>query len=169
MNKTWVKLRPVLENDLAMLRRFATEPGLVGSEWSGFRDLSMIGRRFAVDAFLGADDGRLIVEVDDTAGGFVSWRTAGQDPARYWSIGIVLLPEWRGRGVGWRAQTLLCDYLFAHTPVQRIEAAAQLDNVAEHKALEKVGFQREGVLRSADFRDGQWRDIVIFGRVRGDR
>jgi RimJ/RimL family protein N-acetyltransferase len=41
---------------------------------------------------------------------------------RHWEIGIVLLPEWRGRGIGSRAQVLLCDYLFSHTPVQWIQA-----------------------------------------------
>ena len=169
MTKTWVRLRPVVENDLAMLRRFTTEAGLVGPDWPGYRDAAGPARRFAADGYLGDDDGRLMVEVDDTAAGFVGWSAVGEGLARYWDITIALLPEWRGRGVGWRAQTLLCDYLFAHTPTQRIEARTQQENTAEQKALEKVGFQREGVLRSAEFRDGHWRDVVVYGRVRGDR
>jgi ribosomal-protein-alanine N-acetyltransferase len=169
VNKTWVKLRPVAEVDLAMFRRFVLEPGLVGSTWAGFHDPASVPRRFAHDGFLGPDDGRLIVDVDDTAAGYVTWQRAGHEPATYWNIGIVLLPEWRGRGVGWRAQTLLCEYLFTHTPVQRIEATTLLDNVAEAKALEKVGFEKEGVLRSATFHDGQWRDVAVYGRIRGDK
>jgi len=169
MSKTWVRLRPVVEADLTMFRRFGSEPGLAGPCWTGYRDPAEPARRFAVDGYLGAEDGRLMVEVDDTAAGYVSWREAGERPATFWSIGIVLLPEWRGRGVGWRAQTLLCEYLFANTPVQRIEARTQPENLAEQKALEKVGFEREGVLRSAEFRDHQWRDVIVYGRVRGDR
>jgi [ribosomal protein S5]-alanine N-acetyltransferase len=169
MNKTWVKLRPVIEADLAMLRRFVTESGLAGSLWSGYHDPAAIARRFAADGFLGEAGGRLVVEVDDTAAGYVAWDATGPEHAPYWAVGIALLPEWRGRGVGWRAQTLLCDYLFAHTAAQRIEATVLDDNVAETKALEKVGFHKEGVLRSAEFRDGRWRDVTVFGRVRGDR
>ena len=33
-----VRLRPVAEDDLAMLRRFAVEPGLIGLDWAGFQD-----------------------------------------------------------------------------------------------------------------------------------
>lgn len=33
-----IRLRPLVEDDLAMFRRFATEPGLQGLDWAGFRD-----------------------------------------------------------------------------------------------------------------------------------
>jgi ribosomal-protein-alanine N-acetyltransferase len=169
VTKTWVRLRPVVEGDLAMFRRFVTEPGLAGAAWTGYGDPNGPARRFAGDGYLGADDGRLMVEADETAAGFVSWTATGAGLSQYWNIGIVLLPEWRGRGVGWRAQTLLCDYLFANSPAPRIEARTQPENIAEQKSLEKVGFLSEGILRSADFRDGVWRDVLVYGKLRGDR
>jgi Acetyltransferase (GNAT) domain len=46
-----------------------------------------------------------------------------------WEIGIVLLPEARGRGYGTQAQRLLARYLFAHTTVHRIWAGTEVDNV----------------------------------------
>lgn len=30
-----VRLRPLVEDDFAMFRRFATEPGLIGLDWAG--------------------------------------------------------------------------------------------------------------------------------------
>jgi RimJ/RimL family protein N-acetyltransferase len=36
------------------------------------------------------------------------------------------------------------------------------------RALERVGFSREGVLRGYGFRDGKWRDGVIYGLLRDD-
>jgi [ribosomal protein S5]-alanine N-acetyltransferase len=166
-----IRLRPVVEDDLAMFRRFSTEPGLIGLDWTGFRDAQAPARRFAADGFLGEDDGRLMVEVegDRVAAGFVSWR-AGQYGAagRHWTIGIALLPEWRGRGIGWRAQAMLCDYLFRHTPAQRIEAGTHAENVAEQKALAKAGFRFEGVVRACEFRDGGWRDGHLYSRLRTD-
>jgi RimJ/RimL family protein N-acetyltransferase len=164
-----IRLRPVTEPDLAMFRRFATEPGLIGLDWAGFRDAQSYARRFATDGYLGAEDGRLMVWADEELAGLVSW-IAGQYGAagRHFEIGIVLLPEWRGRGIGWRAQAMLCDYLFAHNPVQRVQAATHPENLAEQRALEKAGFQLEGVIRACEFRAGQWRDGYLYSRLRDD-
>lgn len=70
--------------------------------------------------------------------------------------------------MGTRAQRLLVEYLFAHTQVVRIEADTEVENIAEQRALEKTGFTREGVLRSAGFRDGRWRDAVRYSVLRDD-
>ncbi|MEU8210498.1 GNAT family protein [Micromonospora sp. NPDC049044] len=166
-----VRLRPVAEPDLAIFQRLRTEPGLIGLDWAGFLDAGQPARRFAVDGYLGDDDGRLVVEVEQeqAAAGIVSYtsrRSAGR--ASYWEIGIVLLPPWRGRGIGWRAQALLCDYLFQHTPAQRIQAGTHPENVAEQRSLEKAGFQFEGVIRACEFRAGQWRDGYLYSRLRDD-
>ncbi|MFF5201346.1 GNAT family N-acetyltransferase [Micromonospora parva] len=166
-----IRLRPVAEPDLAMFRRLRTEPGLIGLDWPGFTDAGAPARRFAMDGYLGEDDGRLIVEVEQerAAAGIVSY-TAGcyAGRASYWSIGIVLLPPWRGRGIGWRAQALLCDYLFQHTPAQRIQAGTHPENVAEQRALERAGFQLEGIVRASEFRAGRWRDGYLYSRLRDD-
>ena len=166
-----ISLRPVTEDDLPLLRRFLTEPGLIGLDWNGFRDARKIDRRFAADGYLTPDDTWLMVSVDDdgTAAGFVSFRS-GQFAAAgpYYEIGIALLPEWRGRGVGWRAQAMLCDYLFTHTPVQRIQAGTHPENLAEQGALVKAGFTLEGVIRASEFRAGQWRDGYLYSRLRTD-
>jgi RimJ/RimL family protein N-acetyltransferase len=110
--------------------------------------------------------------VDDravaTAAGFVSWRARTYANVGHWEIGIALLPERRGQGLGWRAQAMLCDYLFRHTPAQRIEAATHAENTAEQRALEKAGFHLEGVIRAAEFRDGEWRDGHLYSRLRSD-
>ncbi len=168
MDMAAVELRPVLERDVDFLGRFDVEPDLIGANWHGFRDAGRQRRRFHSDGWLGDEDGKLVVSVSDDTAGFVGWTPSGHGAGRYRSIGIVLLPEWRGRGVGTRAQALLCRYLFAHTSVHRIEAGTQPENAAEQRALQKVGFRQEGVLRGAEFRDGAWRDIVIFGLLRGE-
>lgn len=163
-------LRPVEERDLALLRRFLTEPGLVGLDWMGFRDPQSAARRFESDGYLGPDDGRLMVDggSDDSAAGFVVWRRKCYVNADHFEIGIALLPEQRGRGLGWRAQALLCDYIFHHTAAQRIEASTHAENIAEQRALEKAGFHLEGTLRATEFRDGEWRDGRLYSRLRFD-
>jgi RimJ/RimL family protein N-acetyltransferase len=103
------------------------------------------------------------------AAGLVSYRRRLYGAQGYcWEIGIALLPEWRGQGIGWRAQAMFCSYLFEHTPAQRIEAATHAENAAEQRSLEKAGFALEGVVRAAEFRAGQWRDGYLYSRLRTD-
>jgi RimJ/RimL family protein N-acetyltransferase len=101
--------------------------------------------------------------------GFVAWRQVRPTrPTTYWNRGINLLPEARGQDVGTEAQRQLVHYLFANTTVVRIEADTEADNIPEQRALEKVGFTREGVLRSIALRDGQCRDGVRYSILRGE-
>ena len=81
---------------------------------------------------------------------------------------IAMLPGVRGHGHGTQAQRLLVRYLFAHTTVHRIEAATEVGNIAEQRALEKIGFAREGVMRGIGWRDGAWRDGVTYSLLRTD-
>jgi RimJ/RimL family protein N-acetyltransferase len=59
-------------------------------------------------------------------------------------------------------------YLFAHTTVHRIEAVTDAGNIGEQRALEKAGFTREGVMRGISWRDGAWRDNVLYSILRTD-
>jgi RimJ/RimL family protein N-acetyltransferase len=79
-----------------------------------------------------------------------------------------MVPQARGDGHGTQAHRLLARYLFAHSTADRIEAATDVDNIAEQRALEKAGFAREGVMRGIGWRDGAWRDGVGYGLLRTD-
>jgi len=110
-----------------------------------------------------------VVLADGTVAGIASWRTVrrGQpDSGICYEIGLALLPEHRGHGLGTAAQRMLVDYLFKFTVAHRLEALTDAANVAERKALERVGFEREGVLREVAFRHGSWRDAVIYALLR---
>lgn len=166
------QLRPIRAADLDLLEREAVDPELRGAaNWFGFRDAGEVRRRFDADGFLGDDRSQLAIVVGDEFIGTVGWHAVHHGPrpwSRCWNIGISLLPEWRGRGFGGPAQAALAEYLFAHTTVERIEATTRSDNVPEQRALEKAGFTREGTLRSAQFHLGQWRDMVLYSKIRSD-
>ena len=166
-----VHLSPFRERDLELLSRLANDPAFSAPfEWFGFRWApDLLRRRWEEDGFLNKDPHYLtIVDGGDAAIGFVMWREAPVQGHGVWEIGALLAPEHRGRGTGTAAQRLLVEHLFATTPAHRIWAGTETDNVAEQRSLEKCGFRREGVLRGAHFRDGDWRDAVIYGVLRGD-
>ena len=166
-----VRLRPVTTADLDVLERLDTEEASGPYNWNGHQAPGRHHEILMRDGYLGADRGALMVVTDDQVAGEVSWHGVDYGPppaSRCWNIGITLLPEHRGRGIGTAALRALADYLFATTLVERVEASTDVTNVAEQRALEKAGFTREGVARHAQFRQGAWHDMVVYARLRGD-
>lgn len=165
-----VELRPASEDDLPMLDQLTQDPGQAGEfQWTGWSDLRRWRRGWNSDGLVGPDGGTLIVSGGGRPLGFVQWRrdpliTAGCS----WELSIMLLPEARGHGYGTAAQRLLARYLFAHTTAHRIWATTEVGNVAEHRALEKAGFSREGIIRAAGWRNGAWRDGTVYSLLRTD-
>jgi aminoglycoside 6'-N-acetyltransferase len=170
-----VRLRPPTRDDVAFLVRQYSPDVSAPWNWFGFRSEAEILRRLDKDGLLGADHGKLIVELDTEDGpvaiGDVSWHAVDYGPppaSRAWNIGITLSPEWRGCGHGTRAQRLLADHLFATTVAERMEASTDVENTPERRALERAGFSFEGVLRRAQFRGGAWRDMALYSLIRGE-
>jgi RimJ/RimL family protein N-acetyltransferase len=164
-------LRPLAEADLHILEKLETDPAATGEfAWLGWHNLARFRQLWADNGLISDDSGILLVVRGEDRLGIVSWRKVPSTPAYYyWNIGIVLVPEARGKGFGTQAQRLLARYLFAHTTVQRIEAATEAGNAAEQRALEKAGFTREGVHRSTSWRDGAYRDGVWYSMLRTDQ
>ena len=166
-----VALRLVAEADLPLVERLTQDPESAGEfAWLGWYKLTRFRQWWVENRLISDDLGVLMVDRDGDRVGFVTWYKVSSTPGYYyWNIGIALLPEARGKGYGTQAQRKLAQYLFAHTTVQRIEASTEVGNVAEQRSLEKAGFTREGVHRSAGWRDGAYRDGVWYSMVRTDQ
>jgi ribosomal-protein-alanine N-acetyltransferase len=166
-------LRAFREEDLGFLYRLDSDPEALGAfEWFGFSDVRTRRRRWEQDGFIGPESTALaVVTADGTVIGIASWKAVsrGGSAGVCFEIGLALLPEYRGQGLGAAAQRLLVDHLFRFTTVHRLEAGTDVDNVAEQRALERIGFTREGLMREVAFRDGAWRDIVIYALLRDDQ
>jgi RimJ/RimL family protein N-acetyltransferase len=166
-----VALRLVREDDLLMLEELTEDPEKTGEfVWFGWFDLRDWRRGWDENGLIGPDGGTLIATRCDQRLGLVNWRRQPITvPTSYcWEIGVILLPEARGHGYGTQAQRLLARYLFAHTTVHRIWAWTEVDNIAEQKALGKAGFTQEGITRATGWRDGAWRDGMIYSLLRTD-
>jgi RimJ/RimL family protein N-acetyltransferase len=165
-----LRLRPVAESDLDSLDAMFNDPAAIGEfNWGGFVGEGQWRRRFAENGLLSDDKSVLMVALDDETLGFVSWSRVMTGPVTYClEFGISLWPDARGKGYGTAAQHLLARYLFAHAPINRIQAVTETDNLAEQRALEKAGFTREAEMKGRAFRDGAWRDEVLYRMVRAE-
>ncbi|WEH19880.1 GNAT family protein [Streptomyces sp. VNUA24] len=165
-----VHLRAFTEADLGFLDRLCTDPEALGAfEWPGFGDPRARRKRWETDGYISAESSAVaIAGADDTVLGIVSWKPRGFPSGVTYEIGVGVLPEHRGQGVGTAAQKLLVDHLFGRTTAHRIEALTNGGNLAEQKALERLGFRREGVMRGRSFQHGEYVDVLVYGLLRSE-
>jgi RimJ/RimL family protein N-acetyltransferase len=148
-----VTLRPVMPTDFDDLGRTYANWG-EPFEFYGFRPANSLERLYVSNGCLSEDEGMLVVDLGGQPVGWVHWYPAYYGPqsaSKAFRLGIALVPEARGKGYGSAAQRLLAEYLFATTNVNRLEAGTDSENIAEQRALEKAGFQREGVARQSQY------------------
>jgi RimJ/RimL family protein N-acetyltransferase len=109
-----------------------------------------------------------VVDVDGTAVGSAS--IFGFDWfARHAEVGIALVPEARGRGVGTAAIAQLVEFGFVRRNLRRLHLQAIASNGRALRAYEKAGFVVEGRLREHAFVRGAYEDIVLMGILRAGR
>lgn len=81
----------------------------------------------------------------------------------YW----IAEPLW-GKGYAAEASRALVTWLFANYAVNRLQAHCVADNDASERVLHKLGFQFEGVARSAVCLRGQFFDVKRFAVLRDE-
>jgi ribosomal-protein-alanine N-acetyltransferase len=76
-------------------------------------------------------------------------------------------PYW-GTGLNREAKALLAHAAFALCGLERLGAYSNPDNARSTRALEAVGFTREGTLRAWHRHDGRPLDVHVFGVLRDE-
>lgn len=104
--------------------------------------------------------------VEGTPIGSIAMRT---NENRVGHIGYWCAREARGRGYTPRALRLVCRHAIDELGLGRLELVTDPDNAASQRVAEKVGFRREGVLRSHLLHpDGRRRDSIMFSLLPGE-
>jgi RimJ/RimL family protein N-acetyltransferase len=113
------------------------------------------------------DHDALAIELDGSVvGGIGMGVNAHEYRAR---LGYWIAASARGRGTCTRALRLLSRHALDALELQRLELITDPDNVASQRVAEKVGYQREGVLRRhLRHPDGRIRDSVMFSLLPGE-
>lgn len=118
------------------------------------------GERFGFAVCLGEGEGRLVgyaglhhVDVDHAEAELSFWIGAAHE----------------GRGYVREAGERLIRYAFDELGLNRVCAFHMRRNAGSERVLERLGFQREGLLRQRVRKWGVFEDVVVWSRLRGDR
>jgi RimJ/RimL family protein N-acetyltransferase len=84
------------------------------------------------------------------------------------TIGSWLGRAWWGTGANQEAKALVCHLAFTLLGLDRVGAYSNVEHERSQRALQRIGFQREGVLRGYHRHGGRALDVVIFGLLRAD-
>jgi len=170
---TRVRLRPIRDEDWPIFEEWGQSREAL---WGSFQrhqldHLPTLRQAYDRTGLLSRESGFLLVELcqDGRVVGFVRY-TLLQFPDAdmpYPEIGFGIPDnDARGKGYATEAVGLLVDYILSGYPAERVAAFTEAGNLPAQSVLERLGFQREGVLRRSTFRDGHWRDMAIYGLLR---
>ena len=82
------------------------------------------------------------------------------------TIGTWLGRDWWGTGANREAKALMCHLGFELLGLERIGSYTNVDHARSQRALERLGFEREGVLRAFHRHGEQTLDVVVYGLLR---
>jgi ribosomal-protein-serine acetyltransferase len=107
----------------------------------------------------------LLIWLDDAVVGSCSARIDRVD--RVAEVGYWIDAGHEGRGLAAAAVGALTDHLLARGDLARVQARTGADNVRSRALLERLGFEFEGVLRSAQLRGDVRVDLAVYARITG--
>ena len=108
---------------------------------------------------------RLIL-ADGKAVGNISVERKEDVYAKDGEIGYLLLTEYWSKGIMTEAVRQICETAFAELGLLRITGLVYAPNIASQRVLEKNGFVREGLQRSAVCKNSRIYDLCLYGRLR---
>jgi RimJ/RimL family protein N-acetyltransferase len=166
-----VSLRARTEADVDVLFRIAAD--LATWEERGASSPAPL-TRVAYEARLSRTDAdestgnvRFVIDVDGVAVGSVSL-FGSNELVRHAEVGIALVPEARGRGIGSAAIAQLVEFAFVRRNLRRLHLQAIASNAGAIRAYEKSGFVLEGRQRQHAWVRGGYEDIVLMGLLRAE-
>jgi ribosomal-protein-alanine N-acetyltransferase len=164
-----LSLRYATAGDAPRLFELATDPAVTRFfSWGPYTTLSQ------PEAYIGSLAARretgelldfLIVDPDDGPIGVTGLSEIARRDRRA-TVGSWLGHRWWGSGANVEAKAMISALAFERLGVERLTAWANTRNGRSQRALERIGFRREGVLNAWHRHGDRVHDVVIFGMVR---
>ena len=164
-----IRLRSRSEKDFDVLFQIAADLTTWEERSAAFP--APLGRDTYRDRLAQADaddsgkDVRFVIDVDGAAVGSVSLFDF-DELARHAEVGIALVPEARGNGIGTAAISQIVEFAFVRCNLRRVHLQVIGSNLGAIRAYEKAGFAIEGRQRQHAWVRGKYEDIVVMGILR---
>jgi ribosomal-protein-alanine N-acetyltransferase len=107
----------------------------------------------------------ILTQTNDQFIGMVNYH-ARQSWNHRLALGWILVPRFQGQGYMQEAVGAVLSHCFTAFDAHRIEAEIEPDNARSTRLAERLGFQREGLLRDRLFVGDQPRSMQMYGLIR---
>lgn len=163
-----IAVRRATVQDAAAYARIMGDPGIYpGLMQMPYTSEDLWRTRLLEMGAPGKADLLLVAEMDGAVVGAAGLHPAGPSPRRrhVLGLGISVLPQAQGHGVGSALMAALCDYADCWAGALRIELTVYTDNARAIGLYKKFDFEMEGTLRGYAMRDGQFADTFAMARL----
>ena len=167
-----IYLRPVEESDVTgEYIGWLNDPEITRYLGMGRFPISIEELRASVERFKSSKSDILLAIIDKQANRHIgnvalnriSWVHRNADTGL-----IIGAKEFWGKGYATEGWDLVLRYAFESLNLHKVIATVVAGHNASQAALEKVGFREEGRGREEYFLDGEYRDYIRFGILRGE-
>ena len=165
-------LRPAQPSDAALLRQWRDEPSVRRHQPLGEVTLGQLRADLTQQNVADLRRGRgqkfqWLILVEQRPAGWVTLVVANWEHGLA-EIGYALSTPYQGLGLMVPSLRLLVAEIFANSPLARLEARCSIENLASQRVLERVGFQREGLLRGYFMLNEERVDNFLYALLRTD-
>jgi putative acetyltransferase len=162
-----ISVRRACTHDAAAYARIMGDPAVFpGLMQMPYTNEELWRARLADSSAPGKIDLLLVAELDGSVVGSAGLHPAGNSLRRRHALllGISVVPDAQGRGVGSALMAALCDYADNWMGTLRLELDVYTDNTRALALYRKFGFEMEGTHKGYALRDGQYVDSYSMAR-----
>lgn len=167
------KLRELERKDLSSINAWRNDPELIASLGAPFRYINLEVDAKWFDSYMAGRGNSVrcaIVEegVEDHILGLISLMSVdymNQSAELHIMIGD---KHNQGKGIGTFAVTEMLRHAFMNMNLQRVELTVLEENKRAQHLYEKCGFVREGLKRSAKYKNGQFVNMLMYGILKNE-
>jgi RimJ/RimL family protein N-acetyltransferase len=162
-----IKLREIERKDLRELNVWRNDPYLIDQLGTNFRFISQeVENEWFANYLANRDKSvRLAIEV---LGKYIGNVNLTQIDFRNRSAEFSIMlgnKSFRRKGVGQKASEMILEHGFSDLGLRRIWLTCLEDNKPALALYSKLGFQLEGVMRDAIYKQGSFRNLLIMSQI----
>lgn len=158
------KIRPVRVEDAEAVNQLRRQPGVLFFTCGLPSERIESNRKFIEN--LGPNDHVFVAEVDGRVVGIAGLHVKEGKRRHMAEFGIAIHDDFQNQGIGKALMKTCLDLADNYLNLVRVELEVFEDNPRARHLYESMGFEVEGRKRKAIFRNGQYLDTLLMGRVK---